>query len=482
MAEFTETTPLVKAELTETTPLIKPHLSASRSKTTWIWDEDDDGTEVKGFQDSLLAASSRPQVSEGALRAAEKFLDQLRAAKNAKSMEEATICSEPTPEGLEKKSFLHSITGQVMLCGLVIFTNVYESVLKGKAVNSKTPFNYGSVFLVQGVFSVVAVLGFSVPLNTFRTEIFTWNAPQLIKLYTVPAALFTLGAYLQFICLEHLPPHIFWVLDQMRILFTAVLARVIRGQSQSWTGWSVLVVISWAAVVYTLVDTLEEEKSTLLDRLSSSNPEQEVAKKERNMLLGLFTTFLSVCCMSGASIYCEAVLKSKHMAPFYIQKFFLELNAIVVSLLAMTVVAPQMETWNLKRKSSQGTLWEVGPFFGWNMWVVLVAVTLTFKSWLVGILIKNLNSLSNLLCGVIALSLIYPMAALHGAGSSSSCPNSQIMCIGDLQRIHINEIVTGVMLCAACLTYAAAKRDRERILLFFTAAQRQDGNIGLGSV
>lgn len=369
---------------------------------------------------------------------------------------------------------------QLGLCIFVIFINVYEGVLKGKAVNSGVKFNYASIMLVASL-SAVAIGGLmTVRYGDMMEHVCNAKSMMKIPLYIVPAALFTMGMYIQFICLEHLPVHIFWVLDQGRIMTVAALSKVFINRSQSWASWNVLVSITLAAGVYTLVDTLVHEKHELEEALSNANKGEMrvVTEEEKNLKIGIGMTVLGVFTMSFASLFCEMVLKEKHVAPFYVQKTFMELCAIPVALASIYFIGPMMEDAGLKKATKPAPL-----FAGWdNVWTIAVFLVIAIKQWLVMILVKRMNSLANLLCGVIALTLIYPAVHFHNAIQGSHCPKESFLCPENLSMLNSNVLACSVLVCGCVISYTTAKRDRDRILMFHELAKKFGSDTSLGSV
>jgi len=381
----------------------------------------------------------------------------------------------------EEESDASQFYGQALLCAAMVLLNVYEGVLKGKAIQSGVRFHYGSITLCGGVCSSSFSLLLMAWNGNAKEHLLHADAAKTLVLYMLPALLFTMGTFIQFVCLEHLPVHIYWVLDQSRILLVAGLARVVKNTPQSWAAWNVLVSITVAAGIYVLVDALTRERSALEAAVAAGSTRglSNTMHQEENLKVGIMMTFAGVLTMSFASVYSEIVLKDKHVAPAYVQKFFLEFNAIPVSLAATFFVGPTLEASGLKRKSSDG-----GAIFdGWGShWTVLVFLIVTLRSWLVLLIVKRMNSLANLLCGVVAMALIYPAAYFHNAIADSRCSSERFICVQNLELLSSSVMACGFLVSCCVVSYTTAKRDRERLLQFHDAALALGSDAKLGSV
>jgi len=256
-------------------------------------------------------------------------------------------------------------------------------------------------------------------------------------------------SYLQFVILQYLALDVFKVLEQSRILVTAIISFLALRHMQSRAAWCALVVITLCAVSYGEIAKMEK---ALSGKAGS-------AQASQNFGLGLLLTGIFVLLQCGASVYCELILKKDKHMPFFIQKFYLEVPGTLFALF----VSWKLDGWMIavglgKEKEGAVKFFVDGPFAGWNnSFVILTFVFLVMKSWGSGFLVKKMSSLVKQLCSIVAVCLTYFFGMIH-----LQCPDGGFYCPANISSVTFAMVMADIAVLASVLSYSFAQRDKQR--------------------
>lgn len=378
-------------------------------------------------------------------------------------LEQKTILRPEIEDALEQDqpatlSWLQSLQGFVVQYGIVliaVFLNIYELVLKPKAAEAMNSQSYGytwkqqmwkptakatpeerAQFDKEGAWPMYheqeplgsweLKTGNVVSNWTFdNSEIMFWNAVLSIVLGLVlaaynrklgflfskesakmclifqPAAIgFALSQFLGFFNLKFLAADVMKVLDQSRLLVTAVVMMFLLRKSYSRATWNSLIVITLAAVIYGNVNTLVAAGSA-----GSGSP---------NLPVGMIFVLVNATVTALAGVWAEKYMKAYKSTPFYIQKLYLEVGNMFVQLIFLYVANPLVNSDKANIMTKLGFNPASGlfsnPYMMPLLWVFFV------KNYMQGILVKRMSSLVKQLSAVVATALCYFFLIIHNTG------------------------------------------------------------------
>mmetsp|Transcript_8543 Transcript_8543/g.21468 ORF Transcript_8543/g.21468 Transcript_8543/m.21468 type:complete len:511 (-) Transcript_8543:157-1689(-) len=359
------------------------------------------------------------------------------------------------------------MTFQIGLCVTLVAISAYEAVVKKRALdNPGSNFVSASITTNASIISVLVSLAWAVYMKEFWS-IFDRQTfgPRMLR-YIIPGCGFQLTSYLQVLALGFIATDVFKVLEQTRLLITALMTMQVFGKKQSIAGWNALVVITLAAISYTETKNLVGKEECL-----SKVPPDCKKGESKAMTVGLIITAVFVLLQVGCCILCEMVLKDEKKTPFYIQKFFLELPGSIFGLIIANIVNPIMykillgDPFNFDPtsesvkplKGKDGNLFEhfFTPFAGWNFGVWMAFFLFMAKSWCSGFLTKQLSAIVKQLCSTFAVGIIYFLMQVHPKTGPFFYPEG-------LGSIHQSMVIADFCVLCAVISYTLAGRDKKR--------------------
>jgi len=225
-----------------------------------------------------------------------------------------------------------------------------------------------------------------------------------------------------------------------------------------------------------LVQVLQNTSTTALEHLSMkehlihdlaphvSGKQADVhASLAKGIPLTLFFQLLQSC----AATYQEKVLQGYGEIPIYVQKVYQEFWAFWFSLLNAALIAPFMSSLGYGRATPPEASLLRNPFYGWdNPWVFACFFMLITRSWLTVIIMKMLSAIVKQLCAVVAMCLVYMIAAGY------TCKDGKTFCpISGLSNLswRVTFVDLGVLLAVA--SYVLLKREEKLTAEALQAAQ-----------
>lgn len=402
---------------------------------------------------------------------------------------------------------------QALLCGTLIGISIYESVFKIKAVRS-AEFDLTSVMIMQSVVSIAIGLALTVKNGELKVLLgqdgLLPGKPFFLNIlkFAPPGVLFAAAAYVSMIAMVYLAADVFKVLEQTRLLVMGVLGFLIMRKRLSTSSWIALVAVTLTCLTYGRVKTAESNHVTLLRevgknvvrsehlemhfQLPSDEPSNMAAVEEmqrmahdlrrshadeahelveslkqlatgqsinssKNPALGFALTAIFVLMSCFAAVYCEIVLKKEKHVPFYIQKIFLEATGVPFAVLLTYCVRPLLVKNHIAEKKLAISFADKGLFYGWDNWLVpLLFVFFIAKSWLSGIICKQLSAISKQLCSITSVCVLYFFMLIH------DCENGDFVCPGGISKASFNIIIIDLAVMTAVISYTTALRDKKR--------------------
>lgn len=375
-------------------------------------------------------------------------------------LEQKTILRPEIEEALEQDqpatlSWLQSLQGFVVQYGIVliaVFLNIYELVLKpkaGEAMNAQTlgytwkqkmwektgateddlaqfektgawpvykdgipegswvlktnnvasswSFDFSEIMFWNAVLSIVLGLILAA-YNRKLGFLFSKESAKMCLIFQPAAVGFALSQFLGFFNLRFLAADVMKVLDQSRLLVTAIVMMFLLRKSYSRATWNSLIVITLAAVIYGNVNTL-----TLGGGGGSPN-----------FPVGLVFVLLNATVTALAGVWAEKYMKAYKSTPFYIQKLYLEVGNMIVQLIFLYVANPivNSEKENIMPKLGYNLASGLfsNPYMMPLLWVFFI------KNYMQGILVKRMSSLVKQLSAVVATALCYFFLIVHNNG------------------------------------------------------------------
>lgn len=410
-----------------------------------------------------------------------------------------------------------TVAKTALLCGALIVVAIYESLCKKKAVK-EAEFDLASVIVMNAVASILG--GGLAALGTGEAKAAFGN-PKTVGLQVLRYApigfLFTVGGYVQLLALNYLAADVFKVLEQSRLLLTAVFAMLLFGKRISTSSWVALVSITLVVVIYvqarhgsdvhyTVEKTFEHfmpvpnvdkaalpeaalleaapehvrrvqahvrrvlRQDTVAEHFTETVMERGIMSSSSNPL-GYLLTGIFVLLSCAAGIYSEATFKHGGHTPFYVQKVYLEIPAGIWAVLVSKFVRPLLVDAGIAENRLTINMFDNGFFYGWsNPWVIAVFAMWTTKSWLAGLITKQLSSLSKQLCGITAVVLLYFVSLVHvcpdANGTNVGAPGTPLFCPSHIWEgkgsASFGVVVADMAVLASVGSYLAAQRDKAR--------------------
>lgn len=393
----------------------------------------------------------------------------------------------------ETSSWLKSLGGFMLQYGIILFAVLlacYEAVLKGKAATVADMDMYGFAFkqakksVVTGIEDEKVVLGYASPeiekdgeaqnmwqfdmkarAGEFTYEfstitlwtsvlsiivglvlaaknrelkfVFSMESLKMCMIFQPAAIGFAISQFMGFFNLTFLDPDVLKVLDQSRLIVTALVMVVMLGKRYSRATWNSLIVITLASIMYGItkmslrdVSSLEKLKDKIvkgdfkgnlnikdLDVKASGDDAADSGK----FVIGFLLVIVNATVMAFAGVWAEKKMKAYKSTPFYIQKMYLEIGGMLSSLAFLYGITPPMKK-ALKGRDDPATVNVLGynPFAGWsNPYVIVLFIVFFSKNYLQGILVKRMSSLVKQLSQVVATALVYFASNLHTEGCNS---------------------------------------------------------------
>lgn len=197
--------------------------------------------------------------------------------------------------------------------------------------------------------------------------------PGSLKVFGAIAVAYAFGDFLEMQSMSVMGGAAYQILLQSKLLITALIIWVIKGQRQSGLQWNILVTIALAMSAFVLVG-----------EGSSDAPFKPI---------GLFFVFLKVLFSCACAVLAEKYLKRYKEMPIYAQVAQLKFTWLWVSLLL---------TLSFDRNVRDEGFWN-----GWDQRTGMVALSWVLKGWSTFVVLKSLDSVLKNIGEAVAILVIF---------------------------------------------------------------------------
>jgi len=473
---------------TETTPLVQPRLTITKVLSGQTGED-------RADEDFVDVPAMEVQAGDVEIVAGTPSRDHRHSSIFKESIEKHIRAVDPGM--MQWLTSLNGVALQAILCTTLIIIQAESSVWteiarkwKPAGADPKVYKSFNSAALGVGV-SIASVLICFIVAAVNKEFHLLFNKETVWKLlkYATPGCGFQVTQWLNLMALGFLSADVAKVLDQGRLLVTALITFKVFGRNQSTAGWNSLLVVSLSAVSYAemknslgkLAGSQEEtaQLSELLGKVlagttvaTTTDAPGASSTYSNTYLLGLLIVLFSVVAQSGLCVLCEKVMKEDKGMAFYVQKFYLEVPGVIMGLFLTNIGNPflyrvlkyDMHASNkiLGMVGGEGKMFEyfANPFQGWNLIVFWAFVLLLLKSWLSGLMVKQLNAIVKQLCSVFGVGITYFLMKVH------ICPGGKYFCPENLASVEFPMVIIDFTVLFSVLAYTLAGRDKQRKDMF----------------
>lgn len=338
--------------------------------------------------------------------------------------------------------------GWIVVPAISILASLYETVSRRKARN-ETEFDMVSVMVMNNVVVIV----FGVVLASIRgqmPELINRETPRKLFLYCIPSLLFEITTFVQYGVGIHISSDVSKVLSQTNILVIAVLEKLVWDRTRSVMSWLLLLVITFGSITYGLMSDHEDARIQLTDAMENGE-EHNMDDHVQSFRTGVALSVLLVFTKTIGSVWSEYFLKKDDHVPFYVQKVYIAVPGLIVSL---AIGSPFVSEWAKRVQLKEETapcMFTDGIFKGWDasLWLVIYFVLFIFKSWASGILVKTMSALVQQMCGITSVGMLYFAKLIH-----LQCPEGSNLCLGNLGDASEHMVFADVTVISSVLAYA----------------------------
>lgn len=126
----------------------------------------------------------------------------------------------------------------------------------------------------------------------------------------VPAAMYLVMNVLGFVALAHISAGLFAVLQQCKLIFTALLSRAMLDRRLSFAKWRSLLLLLCGVVLITLETSQLNERQGCEPQRETEVSQAAVVTRARSYMIGVSAVLVEACLSGFANVYFEGVVKS----------------------------------------------------------------------------------------------------------------------------------------------------------------------------
>uniref|UniRef100_A0A7S4VRH3 Sugar phosphate transporter domain-containing protein n=1 Tax=Alexandrium monilatum TaxID=311494 RepID=A0A7S4VRH3_9DINO len=275
------------------------------------------------------------------------------------------------PKPAAPKETRLAVTAGAFLC-FVLVRSVHPIVIDISKTDGSLPYGKATPCVINSAVDVV--------LGNLMAFMFRGTAglkqcwdPATLKVFSVIAVLYAFGDFLEMVSMSVMGGAAYQILLQSKLLITALIIWVLRGQRQTLLQWNVLVTIAMGMSAFVLVD-----------ESSSQAPFRPIG-----LLFVVAKVFFSCLC----AVLTEKYLKAFRDMPIYVQVAQLKFAWLWTSLVLTLAF--------------DGNVRENGFFDGWDGRTLVVACSWVCKGWTTFLVLKNLDSVLKNIGEAAAILVIY---------------------------------------------------------------------------
>lgn len=371
-------------------------------------------------------------------------------ADQANDLRRSTLLDEQYVHELRQRqpgllAFFMSWTGLLVQGGLFA---IYVMLDAGKAMFftaaiRRTDVATASIVISQSAAQLLLALCMALTLDGLPGIREAMN-PTMIMKFALVSALFAVAQSFNVLSYAYLSGGTVKILGQVRLLQTAALSSAILGRRYLLVQWAVMASVMLAAGNFFLagldrkemVSTAEGLKGITSKFMACNEELQSLSQKEfapelapkcnvsdlqertvsgedSSLIVGVCFVCVYLFLSDLGSIISEKFLKDGSKTNFYVQKATIEVIGLPVSiilsfltpLLQMSVASSKKE----REKAEDAMWWNNGKglFIDWGFVVFVALLFSTAHSWLSGLIVKKLSSLTKLIAKCMSLAVVF---------------------------------------------------------------------------
>jgi len=271
----------------------------------------------------------------------------------------------------------------------VIFVAVrsfHPIVIDHSKTDGKLPYGKATPCVINQLVGVIAGNAIALMHQGMPGLKACWN-PDSLKIFSAIAIAYAFVDFLEMQSMSVMGGAVYQILLQSKLVITALIVWVLRGQRQTSLQWNILLT---TMIAMSAICVVQEESSSA----GGSFP-----------LIGIFFVVLKVVFSCACAVLAEKYLKAFGSMPIYMQ---------VAQLKFMWLWASLALTWTF-----DSNVREFGFFDGWDGRTVLVAMSWVCKDWTTFLVLKNLDSVLKNIGEAAAVLVIYLFEVMTTALSES---------------------------------------------------------------
>ncbi|XP_063698481.1 UDP-galactose transporter senju [Culicoides brevitarsis] len=229
---------------------------------------------------------------------------------------------------------LFPTNGSVVIFILYMSLFVAQGLLVKASQSTNNSYTYNTVTVVLATELLKLLVSGSLyykenNLKSLYTNVL--KGGKLLAFYLVPAFLYCLYNNLAFLNLSNFDPTTYFLLLQLRVVFTGILFQVIFSKKLSKLQWVSLILLTFGCMVKHL------DLSSSDDASKSTTDDKKLAH-DSNYITSIILILIQTLCSCLAGVYNEYLLKKKGAeTDIYMQNIFMYLDSLVCNLLLLVL-------------------------------------------------------------------------------------------------------------------------------------------------
>jgi len=254
----------------------------------------------------------------------------------------------------------------------VAVRSVHPIVIDISKTDGKLPYGKATPCVINSAVDIIVGNGLAFLIGGMDGLKQCWD-PKPLKVFSAIAVAYAFGDFLEMQSMSVMGGSAYQVLLQSKLLITALIMWLVRGQGQTPLQWNVLATIAIGMSAFVTVDAGPSS--------APFNP------------IGIFFVLVKVCFSCACAVLTEKYLKVYSNMPIYVQVAQLKFVWLWTSLLL---------TFLFDRK-----VVEHGFFHGWDGRTMVVALSWVCKGWSTFLVLKTLNSVLKNIGEAVAILVIF---------------------------------------------------------------------------
>jgi len=312
------------------------------------------------------------------------------ARENVRSFEVAPPGGAPCREEQGLAAWMQAGLLAFFILTRTLHPLIIESSME-KLPNGKNgyPFEAVTLPLMECVFTSFAAQLLVLNSGGLRLWRETWRLKPML-VFSVIGFFFAIGDYLELKAMGGLSGTAYQVVIQSKLIVTAVMLWIIKGQRQSSLQWILLVLLMLSLVCYAIMKDL-----LLKQRAMEAG---KIVEDGEITVFGVFMGVLKVIVSCFAAVLSDRYMKDFKSEPIAMQLVQFKCTWFVTLLILVY---------------SEGTALEKGLFHDWSAGAVVVFGSFTVKGWTTMYLLAILDSMLKNIGEALSVLLIYFVVVWH---------------------------------------------------------------------